>query len=74
MPNTPNLENLALAVAAERAALENCRQENYEIFGKMMAYQDGRGPAPTVEEFVHWRNSIQQIIFEKNLDSGSMDL
>ena len=74
MPNKPSLEKLVCAVAAEKAALEHSRHENNEIFRKMIAHQDGCGPAPTVDEFLHWRNSIQQIVFEKAIDSKLMDL
>lgn len=74
MPNKPSLDSLLQAVADEKAVLAHCREDNQVIFGKMIAFQDGRGPAPTVEEFLHWRATIEQIIFEKNLDSGLMDL
>lgn len=74
MPNKPSLENLARALAEERAALARCRLDNHEIFEKMLAFHEGRGPMPTIDEFVHWRDSIKQIIFEKKIDSGWMDL
>lgn len=74
MPNKACLEKLSRAVAEEKAALENCRHDNYEIFGKMMAYQDGRGPEPSIEDFLHWRDSVKRLIFEKKIDSGLMDL
>lgn len=74
MPNKPSLEKLVCAVAAEKAALEHSRHENNEIFRKTIAHLDGRGPFPIVDEFLHCRKSIQQIIFEKAIDSKLMDL
>lgn len=74
MTNKPSLEKLVCAVAVEKKTLENSRQKNDEIFRKMIAYQQGCGPAPTIDEFLHWHNSMKQIVFEKKLDSGLMDL
>ena len=74
MPNPLGLEKFVSAVVAEKAGLGNCCHENNEILGEMIAHQTKRGPAHTTNEFFRWRNSIGQIIFEKNLDSGLMDL
>ena len=73
-PNQLGSEKFVSAVVAEKAGLGNCCHENNEILGKMIAHQDKRGPAHTTNEFFHWRNIIGQIVFEKNFDSGLMDL
>ena len=74
MSPTPHLKSLHQAVVFEKTALEACRQKNHDLFGKLMDYQEGRGPEPTVEEFFEWRESMKQIQFEKKLDTGFMDI
>ena len=74
MLNPLGLEKFVFAVVAEKAGFENCCHENNEALGEMIAHQDKRGPAHTTNKFFRWRNSIGLIIFEKNLDSGLMDL
>lgn len=57
------------AVLAEQLKLAAQRQKNHIFFEKMVAFQTGVGPAPNVDEFVEWRDSVQQILFEKKIDS-----
>ncbi len=74
MPDSLKLSNLRKAVCAEKQSLDITRHDNAAIFAKMTAFQNGTGPAPSIDDFIDWRDSVKQVVFEKQIDSGMMDL
>ena len=73
MNESSALERLHEAVKAEHIA-DAQRAERYEqLTGKMHAYQEGNGPAPTVEEFMDWRDRVEERTALKRLYAGIAD-
>lgn len=71
----PNkLEKLRRALGAEKADRAARFAEYTMLLDKMKAYQDGTGPAPSIEEFKAWRSSVEEQIAERKLQSGFSDL
>ncbi|MDB5889204.1 MAG: hypothetical protein JWP47_35 [Polaromonas sp.] len=72
--NEPSaLEKLHEAVRAEHVA-DADRARRYEhLTAKMRAYQEGEGPAPTIDEFMDWRDRVEERIALKKLHAGITD-
>ena len=64
---TAKRERLEDAIAKEKRALLRVRQTYEELTAKMNAYQLGRGPAPSNEDFAQWSEAVEQHIRLKKL-------
>jgi thymidylate kinase len=60
-------ERLDGAIAQERQAQREARQIYEELTEKMWAYQTGKGPAPTNEDFEQWSQAVEQRVKVKQL-------
>lgn len=60
-------EKLDGAIAQERQAQREARQIYEELTEKMWAYQTGKGPAPTNEDFEQWSQAVEQRVKVKQL-------
>lgn len=72
MPNSQKLAVLQEVIAGERAENEARRFAYNALTQKMQAFADGLGSAPSVEEFIKWRDSVTLVTFEKKIDSDSL--
>jgi hypothetical protein len=62
-----SLERLRLAAVKEIEAVKD-RLARYEaLTNKIVHYQAGDGPAPTVEEFLMWREDVELALAIKKL-------
>jgi hypothetical protein len=62
-----SLERLRLAAIGEVEAVRE-RLARYEaLTNKIVHYQAGEGPAPTVEEFLMWREDVELALAIKKL-------
>ena len=55
-------EKLKTAIADEKFAQRQTRKIYDQLTTKMKAYQMGRGPAPTADEFSLWSEAVEQRI------------
>jgi hypothetical protein len=62
MPSLPPLQNLRDAIFQEQAALAIMDKLYCEFIVKMLHYQTGKGEAPSADEFVAWRESVDRRI------------
>jgi uncharacterized coiled-coil protein SlyX len=61
MPDSKKaLDNLRGAIKSERLEVDARDAALRALADKMEAFQVGAGPAPTVEEFLQWRDSTVQ--------------
>lgn len=60
-------ERLDGAIAQERQAQREARQIYEELTEKMWAYQTGKGPAPTNEDFEQWSQAVELRVKAKQL-------
>ncbi len=51
---------LRSATAAERAAIAGRAERYKQLTAKISAYQEGKGPAPTHEEFAEWLEDVER--------------
>jgi hypothetical protein len=58
MPANSSLVALRDAIFREQAAMTVMDKLYYEFVVKMLNYQTGKGEAPTLVEFVEWRDSV----------------
>ncbi len=62
-----SLERLRLAAIGEVEAVRQ-RLARYEaLTNKIIQYQAGEGPAPSVEEFLMWREDVEMALAIKKL-------
>ena len=64
---TPARKKLDGAIASERQAHLEARQIYDELTAKMWAYQTGKGPAPTNEDFEMWSQAVEQRVKVRQL-------
>jgi hypothetical protein len=68
MPAKTNArEKLDGAIAQERQAQRDTKKIYDELTAKMWAYQTGKGPAPTNEDFEQWSQAVEQRVKIKQL-------
>ena len=68
MPEKTNArEKLDGAIAEERQAQRDARHIYEELTAKMWAYQTGKGPAPTNDDFEQWSEAVEQRVKVKQL-------
>lgn len=68
MPAKTNArEKLDGAIAQERREQRDTKQIYDELTAKMWAYQTGKGPAPTNEDFEQWSHAVEQRVKMKQL-------
>lgn len=68
MPEKTNArEKLDGAIAQERQAQRDARKIYDELTAKMWAYQTGKGPAPTNEDFEQWSQAVEFRVKAKQL-------
>lgn len=74
MTDPQKLEKLRNAVAGEKAERARGHADYQLLLDKMKAYQAGKGPEPTLEEFERWRVEVAREIAERKLQSGFDEL
>lgn len=57
--NSPNLAKLRAAIAAERANQAKGSPTLQLLTNRMREYESGKGLAPSVSEFIEWRNLVE---------------
>ncbi|SFU87661.1 hypothetical protein SAMN05216350_10712 [Polaromonas sp. YR568] len=68
MPEKSNArEKLDGAIAQERQAQREARYIYQKLTAKMWAYQTGKGPAPTNEDFEAWSQAVEQRVKVRQL-------
>ncbi|AYQ30653.1 hypothetical protein DT070_20880 [Polaromonas sp. SP1] len=68
MPKKTNVrEKLDGAIAQERQAQHDAREIYEALTAKMWAYQTGKGPAPTNEDFAQWSEAVEFHVKAKQL-------
>lgn len=60
-------EKLQEAITDERAASLEAERIYEQLTAKMQAYQMGRGPAPTNEDFLQWSRAVERRIKMKEI-------
>jgi hypothetical protein len=60
MPSTGSLQRLREAIELEQQDRKQLRRSFLELTHRMALYQSGEGPAPTVAEFLAWREIAAQ--------------
>lgn len=60
-------EKLQEAITDERAASLEAERIYEQLTAKMQAYQMGRGPAPTNEDFLLWSRAVERRIKMKEI-------
>lgn len=73
MPHSKILNQLRAATAVEREEALVRLGRYQALTAKINAYQDGLGPAPTVEEFEQWREDVEHSVALRRLQSGLPD-
>jgi len=73
MNESKALERLHEAVKAEHVADADRAKRYVQLTAKMKAYQSGNGLAPTVEEFIDWRDRVEERIALNKLHAGVGD-
>lgn len=73
MPNSRILNQLRAATAVERDEVLARLGRYQALTSKINAYQNGVGPAPTVEEFGQWREDVEHSVALRRLQSGLPD-
>lgn len=72
MPSTENLQRLREAIELEQQDQKQLKRSYLELTERMTRYQSGEGPAPTVKEFLAWRESAaQQLSLRRRVISDS---
>lgn len=70
MPSTESLQRLREAIELEQQEQKQLKRSYLELTQRMSLYQSGEGPAPTVKEFLAWRESAaQQLSFRMRVIS-----
>jgi len=62
-----SLERLRLAALKEVEAVKDRLARYAALTDKIVKYQAGEGPAPSVEEFVMWREDVELALAIKKL-------
>jgi hypothetical protein len=60
MSSTESLQRLREAIELEQHEQKQLKRSYLELTQRMALYQSGEGPAPTVKEFLAWRESAAQ--------------
>lgn len=64
------LATLKHAIEEERGETKRHLARYQELTQKMKSYQEGTGPAPTLEEFEQWRKDVEAHVAINLLRSG----
>ena len=67
-------QKLEQAAQAEKAASEVLERQYEALTAKLFAFQAGKDPAPTVEEFKLWRDAVELAVAKRKIDSGFASL
>ena len=59
MPSIACLKRLRSAIFKEQVALVAMDAVYCDFIVKLLRYQTGKGPAPSQDEFVDWKNSVE---------------
>lgn len=62
-----SLERLRLAAVKEVEAVKNRLARYVALTDKIVKYQSGEGPSPSVEEFLMWRDDVELALAIKKL-------
>lgn len=73
MPNSKILNKLRSATVVEREEASARRARYQTLTAKINAYQNGLGPAPTVQEFEQWREDVERSVALRRLQGGLSD-
>ena len=67
IPKDASLEKLRQAALVEAQAVKDRLARYVALTEKMVNYQAGEGPAPSVEDFVAWREDVELALAIKQL-------
>ncbi len=69
-PKDASLEKLRQAALGEAQAVKDRLARYVALTEKMVNYQAGEGPAPSVEDFVQWREDVELALAIKQLQKN----
>jgi len=72
IPKDVSLEKLRQAALAEAQAVKDRLARYVALTEKMVSYQAGEGPAPSVEDFVQWREDVELALAIKQLERAKV--
>lgn len=72
MRSEPCLSKLQDAVEDERTQAV-CTPEYRALVSKMVKYSEDKGLAPTIEDFIEWRNSVDRTKYERSSGFAELD-
>ena len=70
MPDSDAIKKLKNAIQREAHEQLSQLKRYQELTAKMMAYQEGRGEAPSMEDFTRWREAVDRRVQLRRFEAG----